>query len=97
MGAEEASAIDSILSLLLIIETRTTGNILSPFAPGHARWERYLKLLARGLGSNAYNSRSISELWPSQLEALKKGLLDDSSSKIIKMPTTISDCLNKVF
>jgi helicase len=45
-------------------------------------------LLARGLGTDIYGSRSISELWPSQIAALEKGLLTDTSNKIIRMPTS---------
>lgn len=52
------------------------------------RWIRYLKLLARGTGSNVLTSTSVSEVWPSQDAALANGLLADQASKVIRMPTS---------
>ncbi len=52
------------------------------------RWQRYLKVLARGLGDDVLASRSISELWPSQLEAVSAGLLESDESRVIRMPTS---------
>ena len=52
------------------------------------RWRRYLNVLARGLGQNVLDSRSISELWPSQRAALDGGLLSSPTSFAIRMPTS---------
>ena len=51
------------------------------------RWKRYLRLLSRGLGSDLYRGPSVSELWPSQIEAIENGLID-RPSKIFRMPTS---------
>lgn len=52
------------------------------------RWRRYLKVLARGLGADVLETRSISELWPSQRAAVDGGLLSDERSLAIRMPTS---------
>jgi len=52
------------------------------------RWQRYLKVLARGLGDDILASRSISELWPSQLIAVAAGLLESDESRVVRMPTS---------
>ncbi len=52
------------------------------------RWHRYLKVLARGLGDDILDSRSISDLWPSQVEAVESGLLVSDESSAIRMPTS---------
>ena len=52
------------------------------------RWRRYLKVLARGLGSDVLDGRSVSELWPSQRAAVEGGLLDDDQSLAVRMPTS---------
>ncbi len=85
---EETNLVDSIRSLLPVIEKRTTWTLLSQGASDRPKWRRYLQLLARGTGADVYHSRSISELWPSQVDAVRKGLLDDITNKIIKMPTS---------
>lgn len=51
-------------------------------------WRRYLKLLARGIGRRIVTSSSISELWPSQVEAVQAGLLTSTKSRVIRMPTS---------
>ncbi|HEX6806882.1 MAG TPA: DEAD/DEAH box helicase [Gemmatimonadaceae bacterium] len=51
-------------------------------------WQRYLKLLARGTGRRIIASASVSELWPSQLVAVKAGLLASPESRIVRMPTS---------
>jgi helicase len=51
-------------------------------------WRRYLKLLARGTGRRIVGSSSISELWPSQLEAVRAGLLGSEESYVVRMPTS---------
>ncbi len=52
------------------------------------RWHRYLRVLARGLGDDILGSRSISELWPSQLKAIESGLLASDVSCVVRMPTS---------
>ena len=52
------------------------------------RWHRYLRVLARGLSSDLLESRSISELWPSQRRALDSGLLNTKDSYAVRMPTS---------
>jgi len=52
------------------------------------RWHRYLKVLARGLGADVLDSRSVSELWPSQRSAVEGGLLDAAGSLALRMPTS---------
>ena len=70
------------------MERRSTWNIFPTYVElQNPRWKRYLKLLARGTGQHLLRSPSVSELWPSQIAALKGGLLS-TSSKIIKMPTS---------
>lgn len=87
MSIEESNILRSMRSLLSIMQIRSTWNLLGNTLD-NPLWERYLKLLARGTGTNLLNSTSISELWPSQMDALKDGLLLDTSNKIIKMPTS---------
>jgi superfamily II DNA/RNA helicase len=86
---QETNLIHSLKSLLPVMQQRSTWSNLSQLQMGNQpRWHRYLKLLARGVGSDLLDGRSISELWVSQLTALRQGLLDLSSSKIVKMPTS---------
>jgi hypothetical protein len=85
---KESNLIQSIRSLLPIMEKRSTWTLLSNVVSDQPKWQRYLKLLSRGLGTDIYMGRSISELWPSQIVALEKGLLNTSSNKIVKMPTS---------
>src|SRR5205807_7315201 len=85
---EESNIIGNVRSLLPVMEKRSTWILLSHLAPNQPRWQRYLKLLARGVGTNVYKARSISKLWPSQITALEHGLLSSMSNKIVKMPTS---------
>ena len=86
---EESNLFRSLRSLLPVMRRRSTWTILPGFASNNPRWERYLKLLARGVGEDIYRGQSISELWPSQITALVEGgLLTSSSNKIFKMPTS---------
>jgi replicative superfamily II helicase len=84
----EANLIRSARSLLPIMAQRSTWAAFEAAAKSNPRWKRYLKLLARGVGSNILRSPSISELWPSQTLAVANGLLNTDSSKIIRMPTS---------
>ena len=87
LGAiSESNMLHSTRSLLPIMEEKSTWQVLGSIDPS-PRWNRYLKLLARGVGKNILNSRSVSEIWPSQLKAIQSDLLG-KSSKIIKMPTS---------
>lgn len=85
---EDSNILRSIRSLIPIMQYRSTWNTLGKITSQNSLWERYLKLLARGTGANLFESPSISELWPSQMESLRDGLLSDISNKIIKMPTS---------
>jgi helicase len=78
----------NLSAVLPVIEARSTWSTLGDVAPGNLRWQRYLRVLARGLGSQVLDSRSISELWPSQIRALTGGLLDPTASKVVRMPTS---------
>ena len=78
----------NLAAVLPIIEERSTWAMLADTDPGNLRWQRYLRVLARGLGAQVLDSRSISELWPSQIRALAGGLLDATASKVIRMPTS---------
>ena len=75
-------------ALAVPMASRSTWSVLGDLADGHPAWRRYLMLLARGLGPSPRSSRSISEVWPSQMDAVEKGLLESSASKIIRMPTS---------
>jgi helicase len=75
-------------ALLPTIGARSTWTTLGDVVPDNLRWQRYLRILARGTGSEVLDSRSISELWPSQIAALRGGLLEQTNSKVVKMPTS---------
>src|SRR6266536_2873775 len=78
----------NLRALLPSMQARSTWATLSDVVPGNLRWQRYLRVLARGLGASVLDSRSVSELWPSQLAALAGGLLDPQASKVVKLPTS---------
>lgn len=84
----ESNLLRSIRSLLPVMYRRSTWTTIQGPEMGEPRWQRYLKLLARGVGSDVYKARSVSELWPSQLKALSEGLLNSSSNKLVRMPTS---------
>jgi helicase len=75
-------------TLLPVLKDRSLWQVLGPTVPNNPRWQRYLKLLARGLGDDLLESSSITELWPSQLTALRQGLLSANESKLVRMPTS---------
>lgn len=85
---EESNLVRSIRSLLPIMRKRSIWTILLNFAPNLPKWDRYLKLLARGLGFDIFRGRSISELWRSQILSIENGILEMDSNKIVKMPTS---------
>lgn len=86
----DAVAYNSITGLLqvvpLMVERSTWSNLRQ--ANDSLRWQRYIQVLARGLGSEIRDARSISELWPSQRTALEAGLLDSDHSMAMRMPTS---------
>jgi replicative superfamily II helicase len=84
----ESNLVHTIRSLLPVMRERSTWAVLGDLVPSSARWQRYLKLLARGPGADVFRSASVSELWPSQLGALQQGLLSSSVSKVVRMPTS---------
>ena len=87
----ESSLAHSIKSLLGSMWSRSTWSALDgkrDGGGGHFAWNRYLTLLARGLGSPVPSGPSISEMWPSQLVAVDSGLLSSDESKIVRMPTS---------
>lgn len=83
----EYNLVRSAGTLLPLMVSRSTWTKLKEVLPGNRLWERYLRLLARGIGSDILVSRSVSELWPSQVVALNGGLLGDAS-KFVRMPTS---------
>jgi helicase len=88
---EDANLVRNLASLLPTMKARSTWTLLSPYITdpqGVSKWQRYLRLLGRGITPDVANAASISELWPSQIIALQNGLLDSESSKVIKMPTS---------
>lgn len=84
----ESNLVHTVRSLLPVMRERSTWAVLGDLVPSSARWQRYLKLLARGPGVDVFRTASVSELWPSQLGALQRGLLDSSASKVVRMPTS---------
>ena len=80
------NAAAGIGQVLPVMAERSTWRQLAEVSQA-PRWRRYLQVLARGLGQRVLDSRSISELWPSQRAALDGGLLSSSESLAIRMPT----------
>src|SRR5215467_14116023 len=72
----EANVARSLRRLLPMIVRYSIWTNLAPVGLNRAKWSRYLKLLARGVGSDIYRGRSVSELWPSQLTAVQHDLFD---------------------
>ena len=83
----ESNLLKDLSTLIPILKSKSTWNIIGSTFKGNKKWERYLKLLARGTGEDLLRSPSISELWPSQITALENGLLSDLN-KVIRMPTS---------
>ncbi len=86
----DAAAYNTVVGLKKIVPVmvqRSTWSNLEALSP-LPRWHRYLKVLARGLGDNILASRSISDLWPSQVTAVESGLLTSEESHVIRMPTS---------
>ena len=87
-SVSEANLLRIIRSLLPVMTLRSTWTILGHLVPNNPRWSRYLKLLARGTGEDVFRNASISELWPSQIDAIRQDLFDQSSTKAVRMPTS---------
>lgn len=85
---QESALLYGVRALVAPMMSRSTWSVLGDRAGASFAWRRYLMLLARGLGDNLPASRSVSEMWPSQREAVEKGLLDSNASKVVSMPTS---------
>ncbi len=83
----EASLARSVLGILSVMRDRSIWNILRG-EMDNPRWLRYLKLLARGTGRHIDECSSVSELWPSQMNAIAGGLFRQPFASIVKMPTS---------
>ena len=83
----EANLCSTAASLLPVIERRTTWSLIAD-SSGSARWGRYLKLLGRGSASRAVDGRSLSEFWPSQIQALQAGLVSTRDNLVLRLPTS---------
>jgi superfamily II DNA helicase RecQ len=86
--AADANLARLLRALIPVMWSRSTWQNLGALHGDSPIWQRYLKLLARGLGRHLLLSSSVSELWPSQVTALNGGLLDSGASKVIRMPTS---------
>lgn len=83
---QESVLLHGVRSLVGPMMSRSTWSVLGDRARESRVWERYLMLLARGLGDDIPASRSVSDVWPSQREVVDGGLLDPSASKVVGMP-----------
>ncbi len=81
------NTVAGVRAVLPVMTQRSTWSHLGGLSTS-PRWHRYLRVLARGLGEDVLESRSISELWPSQQSALRGGLLASHDSVAIRMPTS---------
>jgi helicase len=81
------NAVVGIEHVFPLMVDRSTWNHLGAVSDS-PRWRRYLKVLARGLGTDVLEARSVSELWPSQQAAVDGGLLTDARSLAVRMPTS---------
>lgn len=85
----ESSLMHSVRSMSGPMAQRSTWSILRGANKEGFAWTRYAMLLARGQGPAwAGRGRPVSETWPSQREAVEKGLFDPSRSLIVRMPTS---------
>ncbi|MYE89422.1 DEAD/DEAH box helicase, partial [Candidatus Poribacteria bacterium] len=72
---------------LPLMEQRATWELIAD-ASDSGLWKRYLKLIGRGTTGRPIDSRSLSELWPSQVSALQKGLVSSRESMVLRLPTS---------
>lgn len=84
----DANILRGLSSLLPLMSSRSIWALLRDEVSSDGRWNRYLKLLARGTGQDVLLNTSVAELWPSQLLALQAGLLSSWDSKLVRMPTS---------
>jgi len=88
-ASRSVSLLDGLRGLLPRLDAASTWTVLKPLLPDNRLWERYLAVLARGIGEGSVlNARSISELWPSQLAAVRGGLLNPAMAHVVRMPTS---------
>ena len=85
----EFNLVRQIRSLIKLMVKNSTWTILGSILENNSVWNRYLKLLARGIGSDLLQSTSISEVWPSQNKAIESGLFDPRKNKVINMPLVL--------
>lgn len=87
-SVRETNLVSNLRALLPIMKRRATWSTLGHVFEDDPRWSRYLRVLARGTGSILRDSRSISELWPSQATAVREGIVSDRDAKVLRMPTS---------
>ena len=84
---QEANLCFATTALVPLIQRRSTWELIENSSDS-TRWKRYLKLLGRGTSGRPIDSRSLSELWPSQISALSNGLLSSEDSIVLRLPTS---------
>lgn len=85
----ESSLMHSVRSMSGPMAQRSLWSVLVDQGKEDFAWTRYAMLLARGPGQAGEGTvRPVSEVWPSQREAIERGLLDSGSSLIVRMPTS---------
>lgn len=85
--SRESSLMHSVRSMSGHLARRSAWSVLGGAGKGGFAWTRYAMLLARGRGpAGAGGGRPASEVWPSQKEAVEKGLLDGARSLVVQMP-----------
>ena len=85
----ESSLAYAVKGVLGSMWSRSTWSVIGGRAGGGGggfAWSRYLALLSRGLGTPVPSGSSISDVWPSQLEAVRGGILSSGGSKVVRMP-----------
>ena len=82
----ESSLAHAVKGVLGSMWSRSTWSVIGGRAGGGFAWNRYLALLSRGLGTPVPSGPSISDVWPSQLEAVRGGIPSSSGSKVVRMP-----------
>jgi helicase len=85
---DEANSAHLTRTLLPVMASKSTWTALRNVHPGNAKWDRYLKLLARGPGSYVIRTPSVSELWPSQQAAIDMGLFTNDHGMVVRVPTS---------
>ena len=83
----EANLCFAASALVPLIERRTTWALIADSSDSE-KWRRYLRLLGRGTSGRPVDARSLSELWPSQVSALRAGLLSSRNSMVLRLPTS---------